>query len=104
MKALLLVTMLLATCGCTSFGAPVRGHQNDQYFVKKTRTFLFFSSEKLLEFRAQPDGRWLYVETRLPLPPDDNPVIQRRKEALRKREEENKEAKEPDQPDQPGWE
>jgi hypothetical protein len=87
MKSLIPVLLLLMCIGCTSFDSPVPAHHKDHYYVKKTTAFLFFSSEKLLEFKRVEDGRWLYVETRLPLPPGDNPTIQRRQAALRKRKE-----------------
>ncbi len=94
--------LLLLTCiGCTSFDSPVPAHHKDHYYVKKTTTFLIFSWEKLLEFRRVEDGRWLYVGTRLPLPPEDNPTIQRRQAALRKKQKTKKQEEEP--PKYSGW-
>jgi hypothetical protein len=94
MKNTILIALLVMAClGCTSFGDPVPGHKKDQYFVRKTTTFLWSTSDKLLEFKAQSDGRWLYVETRLPVPPEDNPVLQKRKKALEERKRKEKEVK-----------
>ena len=100
MKRLIPTLLLLACFGCTSFGNPVPAHHKDHYYVKKTTTFLIFSWEKLLEFKRVEDGRWLYVGTRLPLPPEDNPTIQRRQAALRKRKEERSK---PEKETNSGW-
>lgn len=88
MKSLIPILLVLMCIGCTSFDSPVPAHHKDHYYVKKTTRFLIFSWEKLLEFKRVEDGRWLYVGTRLPLPPEDNPTIQRRQAALRKRKKE----------------
>ena len=100
MKSLIPMLLVLMCIGCTSFGRPVPAHHKDHYYVGYRTTFLFWTWQKLHEFKRVEDGRWLYVGTRLPLPPEDNPTIQRRQAALRKRK---KERSKPEEETNGGW-
>ena len=91
MRMFLVLLLLGLVAGCTHYEEVTPAFEKGHYYVIQTTSFLFFSKNRVVEYRRVPEGpdkgEFRYVRMVLPLAPEDNPIIQQYQEEQKARKD-----------------